>query len=126
MFCAASEMGYVDEGSEDCRDLVHSYRNRLRDPSEYALLVRSLVSTLRHFPMSDMRSVFRAIAPHRRPIVVISGDEDATCPYQGAQEIAAMVASRPDGESDEDVFDEVFHRIVSVLFSTEAIYSGER
>ena len=92
MFCAASEMGYVDEGSEDCRDLVHSYRNRLQEPSEYALLVRSLVSTLRHFPMSDMRSVFRAIAPHRRPIVVISGDEDATCPYQGAQEIAAMVA----------------------------------
>jgi len=89
-----SELGYKDYHCPAALAMVKSYELRLAEPSEYALLARSLVSTLRNFPLGGMRAVFEAVGGTSIPTLLIWGDEDKTCPYSSGQELQALLRTR--------------------------------
>jgi pimeloyl-ACP methyl ester carboxylesterase len=51
-------------------------------------LARSMVLTIRSFPFSDSRSVFECVGRTKsRPILILWGDRDKTCPFENALEL---------------------------------------
>ncbi|CEM31323.1 unnamed protein product [Vitrella brassicaformis CCMP3155] len=43
--------------------------------------INGLLSTLRHFPLASMEEVFREVGQYPRPVLLLWGEEDQTCPF---------------------------------------------
>lgn len=55
------------------------------------ILYRSALSSLRHFALGEMEDTFRAIAKHPRPVLLLWGDGDNTCPYENGVTLDAFM-----------------------------------
>jgi pimeloyl-ACP methyl ester carboxylesterase len=69
--------------------LVQAFRDSVtRNP----VYLRSLLSTLRHFPLSTLDlGVVRGVGAHPRPVLLVWGEGDTLVPYSNAARLAAML-----------------------------------
>jgi len=89
-----SEQGFVDEQHPGCTEMARHHKSRLAEPSEYTLLVLSMVLGLRYYPFTDMRSVYQgAAAACSSPKIIVQGDLDETTELQGAVELEKVLGA---------------------------------
>ena len=67
--------------------MVQAYKRRV---AEEPALGRSLLSTARHFPFEQLGPAFAAAGALPRPVLVVWGDGDRTCPCQ-ARDVRRLV-----------------------------------
>lgn len=86
------EHEWADECDPKLAVMVESYRDRVKhEPA----LGRSLLSTLRHFPLENLHDTFRTIGTdHSYPVLLVWGDQDRTCPVRNAACIQAQFVQR--------------------------------
>ncbi len=73
------------------REFVGRLAVLLNTHSGYA---RSLLRTLQQFPMFAATRTFQEIARHPRPVLLLWGDEDSTCPVHIATSLKALFGER--------------------------------
>jgi pimeloyl-ACP methyl ester carboxylesterase len=70
--------------SVESNDFKLCYEAAKRHIEENQGLFRSVLSTLKFFPLGDMVEVFQEIASHSRKVLIVHGDKDTTVPYSSA------------------------------------------
>ena len=71
------EYEWADVENPKYRTMVQAYKRRV---AEEPALGRSLLSTARHFPFEQLGPAFAAAGDLLRPVLVVWGDGDRTCP----------------------------------------------
>lgn len=81
------EYEWADVGNPKFQAMILSYRRRVvQEPA----LGRSLLSTARHFPFEQLGPAFAAAGALSRPVLVVWGDGDRTCPC-AARDVRRLV-----------------------------------
>ena len=81
------EYEWADVENPKYRTMVQAYKRRV---AEEPALGRSLLSTARHFPFEQLGPAFAAAGDLLRPVLVVWGDGDRTCPCQ-ARDVRRLV-----------------------------------
>ena len=81
------EYEWADVKNPKYRTMVQAYKRRV---AEEPALGRSLLSTARHFPFEQLGPAFAAAGALPRPVLVVWGDGDRTCPC-AARDVRRLV-----------------------------------
>jgi pimeloyl-ACP methyl ester carboxylesterase len=69
----------------------HDVAGFIKETAENQALPRSIVSTLRHFPMGETSPAFATWARHNKPTLVVWGQEDGVCLLEGSESLMPLV-----------------------------------
>lgn len=73
------------------RSLVPVAAARLREQMAYRGYMQALLSTLRSYPLSDVRRAYAAVGESGRPVLLLWGEEDNTAPIANARTLQELV-----------------------------------
>eukprot|EP00466_Bigelowiella_natans_P010558 jgi/Bigna1/87848/estExt_fgenesh1_pg.C_250018 len=84
--------GHIKGDDFDETVKAHRHSNITARTKHHPGYVRSLLSSLRHFPLSDFEEGLRQLQDKSFPAMVIWGDHDLVCPYEsGSKRILELV-----------------------------------
>jgi pimeloyl-ACP methyl ester carboxylesterase len=87
------KMSNPDSQSADLYDqaLLPGYVVRLKGLERYKGTLYAWLSTIRHFPIQELESSFRALGDSRKPVLLVWGKEDRVLPFATTEEVRAAI-----------------------------------
>jgi pimeloyl-ACP methyl ester carboxylesterase len=90
---AGEKMSNPDTQGSDLYDqaLLPGYVERLKGLERYKGTLYAWLSTMRHFPIQDLESSYRAVGDLHRPVLLVWGKEDRVLPFATAEKVRAAI-----------------------------------
>lgn len=87
------KMSNPDNQGSDLYDqaLLPGYVERLKGLERYKGTLYAWLSTIRHFPMQELESSYRAVGDSRKPVLLVWGKEDRVLPFATAEKVMAAI-----------------------------------
>jgi pimeloyl-ACP methyl ester carboxylesterase len=87
------KMSNPDSQGSDLYDqaLLPAYAERLRGLERYKGTLYAWLSTMRHFPIQELESSYRAVGDSRKPVLLVWGKEDRVLPFATAEKVRAAI-----------------------------------
>jgi pimeloyl-ACP methyl ester carboxylesterase len=87
------KMSNPDSQSSDLYDqaLLPGYVERLKGLERYKGTLYAWLSTIRHFPIQELESSYRALGDSRKPVLLVWGKEDRVLPFATTEKVRAAI-----------------------------------
>ena len=87
------KMSNPDSQSSDLYDqaLLPGYVERLKGIERYKGTLYAWLSTIRHFPIQELESSYRAVGDSRKPVLLVWGKEDRVLPFATTEKVRAAI-----------------------------------
>lgn len=87
------KMSNPDSQSSDLYDqaLLPGYVERLKGLERYKGTLSAWLSTIRHFPIEELESSYRALGDSRKPVLLVWGKEDRVLPFATTENVRAAI-----------------------------------
>jgi pimeloyl-ACP methyl ester carboxylesterase len=87
------KMSNPDSQSSDLYDqaLLPGYVERLKGLERYKGTLYAWLSTIRHFPIQELESSYRAVGDSRKPVLLVWGKEDRVLPFATTEKVRAAI-----------------------------------
>jgi len=73
------------------RALLPGYVRRLKGLERYKGTLNAWLSTIRHFPIQELESSYRAVGDSRKPVLLVWGKEDRVLPFATTEKAMAAI-----------------------------------
>jgi pimeloyl-ACP methyl ester carboxylesterase len=90
---AGERMSNPDNQGADLYDqaLLPGYVERLKGLERYKGTLYAWLSTIRHFPIQELESSYRAVGDSRKPVLLVWGREDRVLPFATTEKVRAAI-----------------------------------
>ena len=87
------KMSNPDSQGSDLYDqaLLPGYVERLKGLERYKGTLYAWLSTIRHFPIQELESSYRAVGDSRKPVLLVWGKEDCVLPFATTEKVRAAI-----------------------------------
>jgi pimeloyl-ACP methyl ester carboxylesterase len=87
------KMSNPDSQGSDVYDqtLLPGYVERLKGLERYKGTLYAWLSTIRHFPIQELESSYRAVGDSRKPVLLVWGKEDRVLPFATTERVMAAM-----------------------------------
>jgi len=90
---AGKKMANPDDQGLDLYDqaLLPGYVEKLKGLERYKGTLHAWLSTMRHFPIQELESSYRAVGDSRKPVLLVWGKEDRVLPFATTDKVRAAI-----------------------------------